>query len=286
MTRRTDALGPARSDDLPVPQVKEYARSKYALLYDYASIFSTSMKDSWDHRVYIDLFAGAGKARIEGTRSVLLSSPLLALSVPHRFTRYVFCEKTPERLDALKRRVAALDGEADCRFLGGDVNEQAERILSELPKYSRDSRVLSFCFVDPYRMADLRFETIEAMSTLWVDFLILIPTGMEFNRWCGQHFWSNSGVVADFTGVPGWRGRWKTAERVGTKPVPFLLDLYWEQMQGLGYKYCGRDDVFGVTEPAKNRRLYHLAFFSRNRLGSELFRKAKRHASAQQDLFF
>jgi len=285
MSMRAEILSPVEEDGLVTPEVNEYAKSKYSLLYDYATIFSTSMKEKWKNRVYIDLFSGAGKSRLKRAGSVLLSSPLLALSVPDPFTRYVFCESDPERLSALRGRVSEMAGEADCRYVEGDVNDSIDQLLASIPSYSRGSGVLSFCFVDPYRMADLRFETIAALSRIWVDFLILLPTHMEFSRWCGQHFKSDSSVVADFIGVPDWRSRWSHAEASGVRPAAFLLNLYCEKMKDLGYEFCGRDDVFGVTEPTRNRRLYLLAFFSRHKLGSELFRKARRHSARQRDLF-
>ena len=63
------------------------------------------MKRKWDFRVYIDLFAGAGRSQIEGTSRIVLASPLLALEIIDKFDLYVFCEKDETKMDALIKRV-------------------------------------------------------------------------------------------------------------------------------------------------------------------------------------
>ena len=60
-------LPPATPDDLHTPEVGEWGRQKYLRLWIYADIFSQGMKNAFEHRVYIDLFSGAGMARIRET---------------------------------------------------------------------------------------------------------------------------------------------------------------------------------------------------------------------------
>src|SRR5258708_26890702 len=62
------------------------------------------MKNKWDQRVYIDLYAGAGYSRIQGTSRFQKGSPVIALTVTHPFDKYIFCEEDKELLDALKAR--------------------------------------------------------------------------------------------------------------------------------------------------------------------------------------
>lgn len=61
----------AEPDNLYTPLVGQWSEEKYMLLANYAQVFATSMKDKWEDRVYVDLFAGAGQARIrDSTREV------------------------------------------------------------------------------------------------------------------------------------------------------------------------------------------------------------------------
>ena len=47
-------------DGLITLEVGGWAETKYRLLALYNELFSTGMKNKWDQRVYIDLYAGAG----------------------------------------------------------------------------------------------------------------------------------------------------------------------------------------------------------------------------------
>ena len=50
-------------DGLITPNVGIWNEKKYKLVQYYAGIFATSMKNKWDCRTYIDLFAGAGRSK-------------------------------------------------------------------------------------------------------------------------------------------------------------------------------------------------------------------------------
>lgn len=173
-----DPFAVLEDDGLAIPKpIGTWAKQKYQLLYNYASLFSTSMKDSWDALVYVDLFASAGRATIRDSGDIVLSSPMLALEVPHRFSRYVFAEMEKSLIDALKSRVESSHPDVDVRYILGDVNNNAESILEAIPMYSKSHKVLSFCFIDPCAMSNLQFKTIESLAARFIDFLILIRLG-------------------------------------------------------------------------------------------------------------
>ena len=147
---RRDYCIPVDDDGQPAREVGAWVEEKYRRVGRYCEMFSTGMKARWEARVYIDLYAGAGYSRIRGTQRLLLGSPLISLSVPDRFDRYIFCESDQDALSALKARVGRISPEADVRFVPGDVNENVQLILEEIPQHRPDYRVLSFCFVDPF----------------------------------------------------------------------------------------------------------------------------------------
>jgi len=102
-------------DGLMTPEVGGWAETKYRLLALYDELFSTGMKNKWDQRVYLDLYAGAGHSRIQGTSKFLKASPMIALTVTHPFDKYIFCEGRQEPLDALKARVKRIGPQAKAR---------------------------------------------------------------------------------------------------------------------------------------------------------------------------
>lgn len=107
-------------DGLFTPDVGAWSEEKYAHVRTYAEIFATSMRHKWKCRVYLDLFAGAGKAMLRESRKVVESSAFLALGVTHPFDRYVFCDSDTRCVTALKARAECRVRGRRCQCLGAD----------------------------------------------------------------------------------------------------------------------------------------------------------------------
>lgn len=271
-------------DGLLTPKVGPWAEQKYALIHNYAGMFSRAMKGKWDHRVYIDLFSGAGKARFKDTGRIVAGSPLIALGIPDRFDKYIFCEKNKRCMEALKQRVLNHHPDADVSYVPNDVNEHVPDVLSVMPVSGRGNTVLAFCLADPFALGNLCFDTIRELAERYVDFLVLIPTGMHATRWWSKLLEPDCGTVEAFTGVGEWRDRWAIAEKKGTTVDAFLTGIFHEQMHSLDYSYGGVDETVLFKIPVKNVRLYRLAFFSRHRLGEQFWRQARKYSTNQLSL--
>src|SRR5258706_8713430 len=168
-------------DGLITPEVGGWAETKYRLLALYDEMFSKGMKNKWDQRVYIDLYASAGYSRIQGTSKFLKGSPIIALTVAHPFDKYIFCEGREDLLNALKTRVKRIAPQADVAYVLGNCDAEIETICKEIPKHSSTTRVLSLCLVDPFDFG-LKFETLRRLSKVFVDFVVLLAIDMDANR--------------------------------------------------------------------------------------------------------
>jgi three-Cys-motif partner protein len=278
-----DRLPQLDDDGLVLPEARDWAETKYRLIGNYAEMFATSMRGKWDTRVYVDLFAGAGRARVRETQAIVPTSAMLALQVRHPFDRYVFCDINSDRLRALKIRADRDSPEREVRLVAGDCNASASLILAEIP---RARRVLSFCVVDPYRVADLNFATVAALAERSVDFLVLIPSYMDAHRNLKSYLQPGNRTIGEFIGDPRWRERWM---RIAAEPAPkdfgsFVVDRFSEGMRNLGYLYEGPGEEVLVRGKGK-RRLYSLAFFSRHPLGRKFWRQARHYSEDQLALF-
>lgn len=273
-------------DGLVTPEVGDWAEDKYRLVKLYASLFTTSMRNKWDELVYIDLFSGAGRSRIRGTDRILPASPLLALDLDHRFDRYVFCERAPELMETLIQRVARDYGEVDCRFVQGDVNGNVPRILAELPALVQGHRVLTFCFVDPFSLGNLHFQTISSLAARYMDFLVLIPSGYDATRNESTLVQPDNPVIDRFLGSSQWRLRWEVAKAEGKTFERFVTDAFGESMKGLDYLYEEIESPQLVRLTGKRTPLYRLALFSRHPLGAKFWREVRKYAPDQRTLPF
>jgi three-Cys-motif partner protein len=281
-----DKLPRLKPDGLITPEVGPWGERKYRLVANYASMFSTSMKDKWECRVYVDLFAGCGRAKLEGTSQIVPGSPLLAVSLDTRFDEYIFCEEEKEKVDALRVRVARDAPELAPVYINADANEAVDEILEALPKPRTGHRVLGFCFADPYKLANLRFETIRRLAERYMDFLVLIPSYMDAHRNRGDYVRQTSHVVEDFLGDLDWRGGWATAERRRQDFGAFVADSFGRRMAKEGFLYENLADMVHIRSTPKNLPLYHLGFFSRHALGSKFWRQARKYSKDQMDLPF
>ncbi len=272
-------------DGLITPEVGEWGEDKYRLVGLYAEMFTKSMKDKWECRVYLDLFAGAGRARIKNSKQIVAASPLIALNVQNQFNKYIFCELDSEKISALESRVKRDYPEADAIFMQGDTNKNIDEIIKKIPHNYPDFRVLCFCFVDPFKMEHLNFETIKQLSKRRVDFLVLIPSGMDANRNVAKYTKEENKKINTFLGTETWRAEWAAASARGESFEWFIRDQFGQQMAKLNYPYEGTEDMKAVRRYQNNMLLYRLAFFSHSNLGKKFWEQACRYSTDQRSFF-
>ncbi len=223
-----------QDDGLPTQDVGSWAEDKYRLVNSYNRLFSRGMKNKWDCRVYVDLYAGNGRSKVRETEHILESSPLLALSVPDKFDKYIFCEKDDKKLEILKQRVTTKYSGVNVSYIQGDCNSEVDKIIAAIPRPSSARKVLSFCFVDPYNIG-IKFETIEKLSELFMDFLIVLAGAMDANRNERNYTRPANKTVDTYLGINEWRTRWEDPQRRRFGFASFLASEYADQMERLRY---------------------------------------------------
>ena len=274
-------------DKLYTPEIGPWAEDKYRLFWCYADLFATSMKEKWDQRVYIDLFAGAGHSRVESTNvestnRVLLGTPLLALRVAHTFDWYIFCDQDPDCMSALRKRVETMHPTAEVRYVPEDVNRVTSQILREMPPLAPGKKMLGFCFADPFRLRDLHFRTIEILAQRYMDSMVLIPV-MDPLRNEVTYLDPSCDVVDLFVGTTSWREEWRKQQKKITLDT-FIAGFFSGQMKLLNYTHGGIEDSILVRSSEKNLPLYRLGFYSRHALGGRFWKEARKYSNPQLGL--
>lgn len=260
------------NDGLLLAAVGEWGGEKYDLIRYYADLFTASMKGKWSTIAYVDLFSGPGRARFEDGTTVD-TSPLIALSVRHPFDRYVYCDLNPTNTEALRVRVEGRFPGSAITYIVDDANQAIDLVLDALRRRPGET-MLTFCLLDPFRLAALRFATIASLARVFVDFLVLVPSYMDANRHRALLEQPDNPVLGDFLGNHGWRSAWADLERrrgVGAFGR-FVATEFVASMERLNFR-LGAWRV--VRRRENNMKLYHLLGFSRNALGLEFFRIAE-----------
>jgi len=272
-------------DGLIVPEVGAWAEDKHRLVSLYASLFSSGMKDKWDNRIYLELYAGAGYARIRGSSKLIAGSPLRALSVKDPFDKYIFCEEIPDKLSALKARVHRLTPAANVSYVEGKCDSHIDDILAVVPRGSKGNTVLTLCFADPFDIG-LKFETIRTLAeSRYVDFVITLALGMDANRNYEHYVKEDASKIDEFLGSNTWRQRWATAQWDAVKFTKFLADEFTKSMATLDYIAPPFYTMKEVRSTEKNLRLYRLALFSRHERAYKFWDQVLKYSTNQPSLF-
>jgi len=272
-------------DGFIVPEVGAWAEDKHRLVSLYSSLFSSGMKDKWNNRVYLELYAGAGYARIRGSGKLIAGSPLRALHLSDRFDKYIFCEEISEKMAALKNRVSRLAPNANVDYVGDKCDLHIDEILAAIPHGSKGNTVLTLCFADPFDIG-LKFETIRTLAeSRYVDFLITLALGMDANRNYEHYVKEDASKIDDFLGSNTWRQRWAMAQWDAVKFTRFLADEFTRSMATLRYIPPPFYTMKEVRSSEKNLRLYRLALFSRHERAYKFWDQVLKYGTNQLSLF-
>ncbi len=278
-----DALPSLGDDGLPTPIVGDWGEEKYQIVGCYAQVFARSIKNKWEQRIYIDLFSGAGRAHLKDSHRIVPASPLLALGISHPFDRYIFCDLDQSNLDTLKSRVEREHPTRDVRYVLGDSNSNVRQILELIPPHSKESRVLTFCFIDPFNIKNLKFQTIKqlAAGNRSIDLLVLIPSGMDAQR-NRRH---ENTLYAEFLDNPSWRDEWKNEDQRQRGFGNFFVDQFGAAMVRMGFRWDGVPST-RIIKNEKNSPIYHLAFFSRAPIAGRFWDDCNRYTRPQTNFPF
>lgn len=268
-------------DGLKVAEVRSWSEEKYRLVEAYSSLFCRSMRGKWGSLVYLDLFAGPGYARFKGTNRIVAASPLIALGLDDKFSSYVFSEADPTSAQDLQTRCSRDFASEQVRVIPGNANALADTIVQAMPKYSKSNTALGFCFVDPYKMGNLQFSTIEKLATRFMDFLVLIPSGMDAHRNEQRYAATSNTTVDDFVGDATWRTRWKAEKARGKQFEKFIVEEFGRSMTRLGYTDPGLDKAAIIRSDDKNLLLYRLVLYSTHKLGTKFWNEAMKYTNPQ-----
>ena len=285
MSASQDHFAKVEADGLPYNDVGVWTEAKHRLVAYYAALFSAGMKDKWERRVYIELYAGAGYSRIRDTERIVAGSPIHALSLEVPFDKYIFCERNPEKLEALRVRVKRHAPSADVAFIPEDCDSGVSKISAAIPQYSKNNKVLSLCFVDPNDIG-IRFSTLESLGKkFYVDFIVLLALYMDALR-AEQDYIKNPSKIDQLLGTPTWLDRWMTAKQNGAEFPRFLAEEFAASMATMKYIPPPFYSMRKIFLYEKNIPLYAVGLFSRHPLAYDLWDKALKGSDDQLDLSF
>ncbi len=264
-------------DGLPLDQVGPWAKEKHERLRKYIDI-TRATRRKWVRgsggATYIDLYCGAARAIILGTKEKIDGSPLVAIKsardggVP--FSEIHIADSSEERCRAAEQRLANAGGSAKIEI--GNADATVLRIARKLNPHG-----LHFAFLDPYNLEALPFSIIQTLAKFsHVDVLIHVSVH-DLQRNLDAYSLSEDGPLDRF--APGWRNAVSLKQSKSATRAAYVA--YWAaEMEKVGFAPARYELVSG---PTKNQRLYWLVMVSHHKLAQEFWDKI-RNVSGQGEL--
>lgn len=265
--------------------VKPHSLEKLELHNYYADIFAAGMRHRWPNLVYVGLYSGAGAAEVEGTDRVVMTSALSVLTQDVPFKHYIFVDRDRRCMEALAARIQSLGLEERVVLIQKDVNESVDDVLSALPDWRTEGGVLTFCFVDPFKV-NLNFEVIRRLAYLRIDILLMIPLGYDVRRNWRDYLDKPTmrDRLSEFLGEAEWIEDWKKLDRSHSEFPRFIQARVNAAMKRLGFIEVQHRDIRDVKVEGKNVYLYSLHLFSKSEVAIKFWRDALKGTSEQRSL--
>ncbi len=211
-----------------LPEVGPWAQEKHERLRKYLSAYTRIMAKQSFRYVYVDAFAGPGRARVrasthddptydifnlgeefrkdEEAKQLLDGSPVVALDIEPPFTHYVFLEREPDRVEMLEKLEHQYKGRRQIVIRRGDCNDYLNHKLVDNPQI--DWRIWrAVVFLDPFGM-QVSWKTIARLAaTRAIEVFLNFPVGMSIQRLLrrdGKFTERQRRKLDDYFGDPGW----------------------------------------------------------------------------------
>jgi three-Cys-motif partner protein len=278
-------VGELPDDGFYTPTVKQHSVEKIRLHNYYASIFTTAMRQRWEQLAYLGLYAGSGRARIEESGEIIETTALGALRVTHPFTKYILVDNDPACVDALRHRIEQLDHSHDVTLVQDDVSRAVPKIVQAMPRFDRERKLLSFCFIDPFSAA-FDFDVIRELASRYrMDFLILPMLGRDIRTNFKQYLENPEDQrIARLIDDVDWRQEWTSRQLPHQDLVPFVFEKFDSAMTRLGYEAAQKREAHPVRIAGKNVFLYLLVLYAKDPLAKKFWKAARFGVDPQHGL--
>jgi three-Cys-motif partner protein len=261
-------------DDLPARCVGPWSADKLYYVARYLELFSRAMHKRFSVRHYLDLFAGPGWCVLDDGSGETPGSPLIALSLAHRFTRYHFVDADATAASSLRQRVNRLGWRApEVQIYEEDANEVVTRLKRAVP-----SSALSVAVIDPTGL-HFRFDSLRILTDgRRMDLIYLFPEGMAAKRNLQTFLDQDHSALDEVLGTRDWRSTVAPQLRRQLEPQAYwdaigrpLVQTLQNQLAGLGYQSIHLGSEIIAVRNRTRVPLYYLVFASKHARGHQFW---------------
>ncbi|WP_276374065.1 three-Cys-motif partner protein TcmP [Chryseolinea sp. H1M3-3] len=174
------------SDGLSVTATEPWFKVKVEVIQSYLRAFVMNVSVKADEIVFVDLFTGSGLYSVGYKKEIFPGSSFASLCSDFPITQWILCERDPESLQLLERRVDRYFRRKNVLILDSELSQLPDKFRRVISRPKRGHHVAVFCLVDPFGF-DIPLSIIDSLAAL--GFNILMPfTFMLNERSNYQHY--------------------------------------------------------------------------------------------------
>jgi three-Cys-motif partner protein len=275
----TELLFP--DDNLPSTAAESWVRTKVNVIGQYLSSFAGQLAGKVDDIIFVDLYAGNGLYSIGARKELFPSAALASLSLEVPITKFVFCEKDPDRLNTLKIRVNKYFRGKHVILLEGKPEEIISRLDLYVPPTKGNYRSAVLCLCDPFSL-EMPFECIRQLAGK--DFSFLIPFTFALNDRVNYEFYlvENRERLKKFLGTDNLERIEKDVD-TNTTFYKKLVQVYQNNLLSIGFNSA--TSVHKLDSGLMELPVYYMGFYSKNVSTRDVQEDVEATHHVQFDLF-
>lgn len=275
----TELLFP--DDNLPSTAAESWVRHKIAVIGQYLSSFAGQLAGKVDDIIFVDLYAGNGLYSMGARKELFPSAALMSLSLEVPISKFVFCEKDPDRLSTLKIRVNKYFRDKHVILLDGKPEDIISRLDLYVPPTRGSYRSAVVCLCDPFSL-EMPFDVIRQLAGK--DFSFLIPFTFALNDRVNHEFYlvENRERLKKFLGTDNLE---RIEKDVDTNLTFYkrLVQIYQNNLMSIGFNHA--TSVHKIDSGLMELPVYYMGFYSKNVSTQDIQDDVEATHNVQFDLF-
>jgi three-Cys-motif partner protein len=158
-------------DGFSVTATEPWFKVKVEVIQSYLRAFVMNVSAKADEIVFVDLFSGSGLYSVGYQKEIFPGSCLASLSSEFPITQWILCERDPESLKLLHRRVEHFFHHKNVVILDLELSHLVDKFRKIITPSKRGYTVAVFCLVDPFNF-EIPLVTIDSFASLGFNFLM------------------------------------------------------------------------------------------------------------------
>jgi three-Cys-motif partner protein len=178
------------ADGSGVTATEPWIKVKVEVIQSYLRAFIMNASARADEIIFVDLFSGNGLYSVGYQKEVFPGPSLAALSSDLPITHWILCERDPESLKLLHRRVEKFFYHKNVVIFDLQLSQLTDKFRRTITPSKSGNKIAVFCLVDPFNF-DIPLAIIDSLASLGFSFLMpftfMLNERFDYRHYLQEH---------------------------------------------------------------------------------------------------